>query len=306
MATGSWDNGGININSGDTYAIDNTNFVTGTSLGNTDVATIDLADDGDIRWNNDDDTVICGSNANGIDYFVPATKKHQFRVNTSIEVTLDADGVTLKSGGKFIIDTSEVVTDAAIGNTNISSFIMANGGDIKWNNNTSTKITGNDGSGINIDVDTGDTAAMRVNGVTQLSVNGAKTIVNGVLNAANLASNTGTVVEILANGDFVESTSSRRFKSNIESLSDVDLINFDKIRPVKYNRNNQSKELFGFIAEELNEIYPQYVNLDKHDMPYSVRYGEMTSLLVKKCQKYQEYIELLHDRVTKLEEKLGM
>jgi hypothetical protein len=107
--------------------------------------------------------------------------------------------------------------------------------------------------------------------------------------------------------ELVDSGSSRRFKRNIQPYHpNLDL--FHMIRPVIY----QAKLGHGFddfpdvqspglIAEELEEVYPEFVlyqHSDKKDktspvVPISIAYDKMIALLVAQLQALKNRIEIL-------------
>ncbi len=68
-----------------------------------------------------------------------------------------------------------------------------------------------------------------------------------------------------------------------------------KIRPVQFNykAHKTSDISYGFIAEEVLEVAPQLVNLDKEGKPESVKYHEMYALLLNEIQKAYIRIENL-------------
>ena len=122
---------------------------------------------------------------------------------------------------------------------------------------------------------------------------------------------------ITGNGTGVtyNTTSDRRLKTNIVNIKDaLQIIN--KIQPRKYEfKVNRGVEEFGFIAQELQNVYPQAVSGDpKGDVktaPMMVDYSRLTPILTaglkeldKKLKKQQKEIESLIMENEVLKQKL--
>ena len=126
---------------------------------------------------------------------------------------------------------------------------------------------------------------------------------NTTANAANLS--------IQGSGYFERSTSSIRFKTNVEDLK-IDTSNIlSKMRPIWYRSLGQNDRKdwswYGFIAEEIAEIEPRLVHWGKdendNDIADGVQYERITVLLVAEMQKMNKTIEELSNRLIKLESK---
>ena len=84
---------------------------------------------------------------------------------------------------------------------------------------------------------------------------------------------------------------------NIQNLSDHFII--DNLRPVHYDNQLTKKHDIGFIAHEVQEIFPFLVNgLKDGPQNQSLNYIGLIGLLVKEIQE-------LKDKVTELEKKAG-
>ena len=122
--------------------------------------------------------------------------------------------------------------------------------------------------------------------------------------------------------------SDKRFKSNIVSLNmgnDV-LKKVMQLSPKSYNWRasefpgmnlDPNKKSFGFIAQELNEIFPELVDTGNIPDPkiklgprdeiqtasgyYSVNYTGLIPILTEAIQEQQQIINLQEERITKLE-----
>jgi hypothetical protein len=78
------------------------------------------------------------------------------------------------------------------------------------------------------------------------------------------------------------------------------------LRPVSYltlDQQSTDKKSYGFIAQELNEIFPNIVNEpnDGNDF-YSIKYISMIPLLVKSIQELNSTIELMRKEIDTLKQ----
>lgn len=121
--------------------------------------------------------------------------------------------------------------------------------------------------------------------------------------ASSSAADTGTLCWNTTVGDITVNTvgtclaSTRKIKEGIIDL-DVGLAELMKLRPVsyqlkkEYNHGNEGRQM-GLIAEEVNDIDKRLVGFDKEGDPQSVRYQQLTALLVKAIQEQQKQIDYL-------------
>ena len=99
-------------------------------------------------------------------------------------------------------------------------------------------------------------------------------------------------------------TSDRRYKQNILPLeSALQLI--DSINPVSYTTQEESKRKYGFIAQDLEDIIPDIVNIprDSKDL-YSIDYISMIPLLTKSIQELSNIINNQQKELNELKSKL--
>ena len=107
-----------------------------------------------------------------------------------------------------------------------------------------------------------------------------------VLGNASVSGNltvTGSITEL----------STRRIKTNIKSLNN-ELSTISKLNPVSYVRLDDGRKEYGFISEEVREVYPEFV------VGEGISYPKMVSILVSavkeltdKVEKQQSEIEIL-------------
>ena len=99
-------------------------------------------------------------------------------------------------------------------------------------------------------------------------------------------------------------TSDKRYKQNILPLeSALQLI--DSINPVSYTTLEERKRKYGFIAQDLEDIIPDIVNIprDSKDL-YSIDYISMIPLLTKSIQELSNIINNQQKELNELKSKL--
>lgn len=109
-----------------------------------------------------------------------------------------------------------------------------------------------------------------------------------------------------AAGQFRRSTSSLRYKANIETASlDESKAIVSGVRAVQYNSlsfaDPSDQRYWGFIAEEVAEIDPRLVQFNTDGQPDSVGYERFVVPLLQVVQDQQARIEALEARLTALE-----
>ena len=115
------------------------------------------------------------------------------------------------------------------------------------------------------------------------------------------------------NSIVIEYSSDRRLKENIEctatgidTLMDIQVRDFDYIATPESHRVHKTT---GFIAQELQEVYPQAAfgneSKDPKESPMTVAPDRLIPLLIKSVQDQQDIITKLETRIKKLEKSNG-
>uniref|UniRef100_A0A6C0JC29 Peptidase S74 domain-containing protein n=1 Tax=viral metagenome TaxID=1070528 RepID=A0A6C0JC29_9ZZZZ len=81
-----------------------------------------------------------------------------------------------------------------------------------------------------------------------------------------------------------------RLKSNICDLNNDDLDKLNKVVPKSYYFRNDNTKHFGFIAQDIEKIFPYLVSIDGDGMK-SVNYLEMIPLLLHKINDLERKLE---------------
>lgn len=101
-----------------------------------------------------------------------------------------------------------------------------------------------------------------------------------------------------ATGDFtatgnVTAYSDRILKYNVQDLESV-LDKINRSRPVRYDRKDINKHEFGFIAQELKELFPEVVVEGRSGL-HSVDYGRLATVAIRAIQEQQKQIDELKE-----------
>ena len=95
-------------------------------------------------------------------------------------------------------------------------------------------------------------------------------------------------------GGALTESSSIKLKENVET-SEGNLEKVVNLRPVTYNKiGSQTKEL-GLIAEEVAEVYPEFVQYDESGEPVGVNYSRLTAALIGAVKELTQRIETLEN-----------
>ncbi len=90
-------------------------------------------------------------------------------------------------------------------------------------------------------------------------------------------------------------TSSRKIKENIVSL-DGSLDKIEMLNPVSYNRIGSTSSEIGLIAEEVGEVYPEFVQYDQDGNPVGVHYSRLTAVLIESVKELKKEINELKSK----------
>ena len=96
------------------------------------------------------------------------------------------------------------------------------------------------------------------------------------------------------------SYSDARLKENITDL-DSQLANLLSLRPVEFDYKDGSGHQVGFIAQEVQQIYPDLVGVGADGFLTLTGLGKNEARLIKALQEAWVYIQGLEDRIEALE-----
>jgi hypothetical protein len=111
--------------------------------------------------------------------------------------------------------------------------------------------------------------------------------------------NSANLVVYDSGGGFYRSTSSRKYKTDIEDMQDSWADKILGLRPVWYRStcapDNDAWSYWGFIAEEVDAIDPRLVHHDNDGTPEGVQYDRIVPHLVNLLKRQDARIKALED-----------
>ena len=95
--------------------------------------------------------------------------------------------------------------------------------------------------------------------------------------------------------------SDRRLKNSIRTIG-FDWTTFMQVNPVSYTFKNDPHATphLGVIAQELEQLYPQFIKYHEEEDLFHVKYSEMSVLAIKAIQEQQKIIEAQKNEVERL------
>lgn len=131
-----------------------------------------------------------------------------------------------------------------------------------------------------------------------------KTFVAGIY---GVTASGGSAVYVNSSGQLGTSTSSRRFKTDIQDMGDSSDALLE-LRPVTFRYrpeiDPQGLPQYGLIAEEVEQVNPDLVVHDEQGRPYTVRYEAVNAMLLQEFLKEHRKVQELEGRLEKLERLL--
>ena len=98
-----------------------------------------------------------------------------------------------------------------------------------------------------------------------------------------------------ADGDIV-AYSDARVKENVET-SEGNLEKVVNLRPVTYNKIGSQTTELGLIAEEVAEVYPEFVQYDENGEPIGVNYSRLTAALIGAVKELTNQVQELNKKI---------
>ena len=182
-----------------------------------------------------------------------------------------------------------LTTNDGYGNANLTFNHKAGTPDVNGNSariSVNTDSTSN--ASIGFQVGSGTTSGSAVGLTTVLTLSGSASTFTTQVNATSF-----------------NATSSRRYKSDITD-TDLEFANgVLALRPVRYVMDSTGKEEFGFIAEEVNELYPEVVPKNENGEAEAVDYSRLVAPLTAKVQMQEEEILNLKAELAEMKEMLS-
>ena len=107
-----------------------------------------------------------------------------------------------------------------------------------------------------------------------------------------------TTGDVTVGGTLTE-LSALRFKTDIvDYTSGLNEVN--QVRPVRYIKKDSAREEIGVIAEELDQVLPEFVLRDPTGDPYSVAYPRLTVVLVNAVKELYQIVQTQQEEIGRL------
>jgi hypothetical protein len=100
---------------------------------------------------------------------------------------------------------------------------------------------------------------------------------------------------LTVNGTITEN-SSIKLKENVET-SEGNLEKVVNLRPVTYNKIGSQTTELGLIAEEVAEVYPEFVQYDENGEPIGVHYSRLTAALIGAVKELTNQVQELNKKI---------
>ena len=158
--------------------------------------------------------------------------------------------------------------------------------------------TGNGNTAVGVQAGSNVTTASNVVCIGSLGDNVDNSCYIGNIYGATIDPATGTIVAVDSTGKLGTTTSSQRFKRDIQPM-DKSSEAILKLKPVTFHYKTDARNTpcYGLIAEDVAETSPGLVVRDNDGKPFSVRYDQVNAMLLNEFLKE-------HRRVQKLEAAL--
>jgi len=197
--------------------------------------------------------------------------------NTSPSYILDAASA---SGGSI---TTIRVNNGYTGASDGSQLLLGNSANFT---NAYFRLNGGGNSSqagigsLNIGVTQSVDMAFYTNNVERIRVSGA-----GAVTITGTLTVTGTITE----------QSALRYKENVVPVTAA-LDKVDQLQPVTYNKKGSTTKEIGLIAEDVFDVYPEFVLCDDNGNPVGIHYSRLTAVLVESVKELKKEINELKNR----------
>ena len=128
------------------------------------------------------------------------------------------------------------------------------------------------------------------------------------------SASTSNNVRISSTPTILRSTSSIKYKTDVQDMTEEEINSLYQTRPVFYkslsHNDNPNHTFYGFIAEEIEETCPLLVEWNDEDpnnlIADGVQYDRITVFLVGIAKKQKTQIEQMQNKLTELKDRLNV
>jgi len=239
-----------------------------------------------IVW--DDNTYLLTGDT--FDIWRKKTNGLKININTHVHGNITPDGKIQGNGlanKPLITTTNGVITIGAFGITQFS-FCEGNDGRLS-DQRTPLDLSVTTGKIANDAVTTAKIAngAVTAEKTNATPFNSANTI---VLRNGTGGFSAGAITGTSFTGSSFNSSSSLRYKENVQHLTNA-LNLIEKLQGVTFDWKETGKSDIGLIAEQVNEVVPEFVLKDEEGLPKAIDYGKLTSILIEAVKELSALIK---------------
>jgi hypothetical protein len=198
-------------------------------------------------------------------------------------------------GYQALFNNSDGFGNTAIGLQALLSNTTGSSNVAIGNNALSNNTAGNDNAALGFNAGTLVTTASNVICIGSFGQNVDNSCFIANIFGATSASGVGVFVN--SSGQLGTTTSSQRFKEEIEPMNQASKALF-ALKPVTFRYKKEIDQVgirqFGLVAEEVERVNPDLIARDKDGKPYSVRYDQINAMLLNEFLK--EHKAFLEER----------
>ena len=157
----------------------------------------------------------------------------------------------------------------------------------------------------NNNIDIGNQGTSSENNVIRIGGHQQATYVVGIYGST---ASGGTAVYVSSSGQLGTTTSSRRFKQDIQPMSDASDVLL-ALHPVTFRYkpeiDPQGIPQFGLVAEEVAQVDPDLIVRGQDGQPYSVRYEQVNAMLLNEFLKEHRKVEAQNAQIQVLAQSVA-
>jgi hypothetical protein len=226
--------------------------------------------------------------------------------------------LSTKTTGSVLISGSNHITTGSLsvsGSVNSDRFSGSFSGSFQGDGAYRVANSSNNRILTSVDARNGNAEANLTFDGTELSVTGkvTATTITGSLSGSLVQGTSGSFTQITGSlsGSLIQGTSAsfsdittttltetsaERFKTNIQTL-DLQLDKVNLLNPVTFDWIDNGNEDIGLIAEQVNEVYPEFVSRNPDGEIQGIKYSKLTAVLIKSIQELKQEVETLKAKI---------
>lgn len=140
--------------------------------------------------------------------------------------------------------------------------------------------------------------------VAVLNLSASTSVRSNTITASTTGSGANVFINNSTSGTLQRSTSAKKYKTNIRTLTEDEASAIMAVTPVVYTSlcelDDPEREFIGIVADDVVPIEPRLVDYDGEEVE-GFEYSRLTAVLLKVCQMQQTQIDSLISRVNALE-----